>query len=63
MAKLKAETEVLCMRWRKEALMSRAEACVLLIGPRPTTVPEFLGGGSEKLEDVTMPISGAQGGG
>lgn len=42
--------------------MSRAEACVL-IGPRPTMVPEFLGGGSKKLEDVTMPISGAQGGG
>lgn len=43
--------------------MSRAEACVLLIGPRPTAVPEFLGGGSEKLEDATVPISGAQGGG
>ena len=43
--------------------MSRAEACFLLIGPRATAVPEYLGGGSEKLEDATVPISGAQGGG
>ena len=43
--------------------MSKAEAYVLLIGPRPTVVLEVLGGGSKKLEVVTMPISGAQGGG
>lgn len=34
--------------------MSKAEAYVLLIGPRPTVVPEFLGGGSKKLEVVAL---------
>ncbi|EQB77360.1 transmembrane protein 120B-like protein [Camelus ferus] len=31
--------------------------------PQPVTAPKFLGGGSKKLEDVAMPISGAQAGG
>ena len=48
--------------WLKKRLCS-SEAGESLSSRLASVFTQYLGGGSKKLEDVTMPISGAEGGG